>query len=448
MVKKLNKVVIITYDMIPHSSTWGGAQRMYFLSEYLTKADIEVTVFSCKKHTNNYYGNKTTFKNISIDVQNKFFNKFIYSRGLKQESKTKDSLSFLNALRRYLKRNKFLFTFLNKMDKKIYNEPSFLSGSISRSWIKSTKDTIIQYMQDNEIKNVIISAPPFGMFSVAKDIKTTLANCNIIFDYRDPWNLWKNNGFFPRMIERKYLKYADSIVCTNVNLANDMSKIFNIDRSKFYIIENGYSSNVWGDILNSNINATKNKMMTLTYVGAVDIELSSTFGYRDITHLLEALDKCLENGIHIIIKFIGVLNTNSEYAQFLKEKYNGNLQFEPIMENKKANKMMLVSDVLLLLHTVCDNSSKYIISGKIYDYIKANKMILSIGDESGIHATMMREESLGLSSKNETMAIYNQLLKLHTLWKEDKTEANLPNIERFSREFQYQKYIKLCTSNV
>ena len=50
---KRNNILIITYDMIPYSGSWGGCQRVYYFAKELCKTN-NVFMISSKK---NYYGN-------------------------------------------------------------------------------------------------------------------------------------------------------------------------------------------------------------------------------------------------------------------------------------------------------------------------------------------------------------------------------------------------------
>jgi len=441
--KENKQVLIITGDMIPHASTWGGAQRMYYLSEFLLNNDCNVTVFSIKKNTNNYYGNEINFNTSSLNVKNTFFKKIIYSKASNNISKNSENKSFINNLRNYIKSNRFLFKLIIFFDKKVFNEPGFLAGFISRSWISGASISILSFIEVNKIENIIISAPPFGLLKIAVLIRKKFNKLNIVLDYRDPWNLWKENSFIATALEKKYLHSASTIVCTNINLAKDMALKFKLPIDKFKVIENGYSSSGWSKHENSDYKKIKSNFMTISYVGVMDLSLSNKFGYRDITNFLKALDKCLIRGMSIKINFIGVTNQYSEYAKFLKNKYKHNIGIIPLVDSDIANQMMLQSDVLLLLHTATDNSSKYIVSGKLYDYIKANRVIYSIGSNKGIHADMIFKESLGVHSENFTKEIYNKLRYLYRLWGDDKLHNKPKNVDKFSRESQYQKYLDL-----
>jgi len=431
---KNKKVIIITYDMIPHATTWGGSQRMYFLADFLVRKGIDTSVFSCEKKTINDYGNKINFKQYQLKINNRFYKKIIDSKSSTNFDKDNSSK---NKLKKFIKSNKLLFQLLRKIDRKIFNEPSFLAGVLSRSWVKSYYSEINTYIQKNNISTVIISGPPFGMFLIGKKIKLK-HSVRVIYDYRDPWNLWYQKSMCGRIYERNYLKYSDTIVCTNNNLIVDMAKKYKIKPDKFLLISNGFSNNSWIGIDTKYYK--KNKKLTISYIGIMDMSKSSNYGYRNISILLEAFDKCLKEGKDIKLVFVGVVNPFSNYSLLLKDKYGDNIEIVGVKSSNDANNYMIASDALLLLHTVVDSSSKYIISGKMYDYIKSNRYILSIGEETGLHNFLIEEYNLGINCQNKKENIYFALNYIYSKWLENKLTVSMLNIEMFSREYQNKLY--------
>ncbi|MCI8772200.1 MAG: glycosyltransferase family 4 protein, partial [Lachnospiraceae bacterium] len=203
-------VLIITYSMIPHASSWGGCQRMYYLAEYLIREGYNVTVCSAKTNEEQFYGKEIHFSTMPLEIKNKIFRNFVYSKKVSHSNKKTDHISanFIGKLRNIIKGKKTLFKILVKIDEWIFNEPSYLMGLISRNWISSWKKEISDYITENEIDTLIVSGPPFGMFSIVKYIKKK-NHISVILDYRDPWNLWHKRSLFARLAEKKNMKYVE-----------------------------------------------------------------------------------------------------------------------------------------------------------------------------------------------------------------------------------------------
>ena len=57
----MEKIAVITYDMIPYASSWGSCQRMYYLSEFLLEKGYSVEIFSSSKNRYGNFGKKINF---------------------------------------------------------------------------------------------------------------------------------------------------------------------------------------------------------------------------------------------------------------------------------------------------------------------------------------------------------------------------------------------------
>jgi len=441
----MNKsVVVITHNMIPHSNSWGGCQRIYYLSCYLQEKGYDVTVFSCYQDALNTFNNTIPFKTKAIKVKNMIVRRFLLSNqnnGQILSATEKEVKSTANSFVVRLKKNKLIRNLLRTVDDFIYNEPSSFTGPLSRSWRSASRNEIIQYVIKNEVKNIVISAPPFGIFSISKDIRKRLKNnVNIIFDYRDPWNLWDGGSVVSRSMEKSFLRFADRIVCTNEYLAADMAKSFRIPESKFLTVANGYSEASWKLISSKK---TCNEKMVITYVGTISLHHESS--YRNVTELFNAFERILKECKHIELRFVGIVNSESKDVNEARERFKDFIQIVGVVSNEESLEHMIVSDVLLLLHTTEDSSSKYIVSGKMYDYIKANKPIFSIGNKDGIHCRMIQENNLGIHSENKKEDLYRCLLQLYDEWSESNLSTFTRNSDTYtySREYQNEKYLKL-----
>ncbi|GEM_PF-2367932 len=448
--KNTNKkrILIISYDMIPTATTWGGCQRMYFLAEDLVRNNYDVTIFSCKKNKNNYYGNDVNFKNISIPIKNRVISKLFSPakevESLREEvdnSKKQSQQSLSARLRNFIKSNKRLYNILYSVDRYIFNESTFLVSIACRVWCKETRKKIFDYTLKNNIENIIITAPPFGMFSIVKYLKKKSNGINIIMDYRDPWNLWSRQSKYIWNLEKRYIQLADFITCTNTNIARDLSLNFNVDANKIHVVSNGYSEKVWADSI-PNYNPNRD-YMRISYIGSITLSASSESGFRDTSQLFSAFDKCIEEGMNIHLNFVGVDIYGSDYCIALKEKYDDKLEFSEMVDVRKSHTYMLESDVLLLLHTVHDSSSRYLVSGKLYDYIRANKTIFSIGSYDGLHAEIIEKEHLGYHCENNKNEIYEVISKIYKQWKTGILVPPNVNVRKYSREEQNKEYFHI-----
>ena len=439
----MKKVLIITYDMIPCTSSWGACQRMYYFAEYLYEKEYDVDIFSCKKNIVDDYGNPIHFRNHQIEVENKFLSHFINSRvrGEKanEDLKEEKTLELFAKARRFIKNNTLLMKGIVTIDKFLYNEPTTLGGAISSAWVSENIEKIIIYIKRNNINVVIISVPAFGMLSAGKLIKQAFGNrVKLIYDYRDPWNLWKNVGRYCFTREKRALSFADEIVCTTESLCKDMSVAFKIKGNRFHTISNGYSNKKWKEF--EGYLRKETKTFTISYVGQIELIYQ---GIRNIQNVIEAYRRLGKN--NTLLRIVGVNDVTLENVARLKEEFGERIEILSPVDAKISYQYMLESDVLLLLHTTDDDSGKYIVSGKFYDYAKAGKCILSVDNGKGNHTELINKYGLGKSVRNETKSIFKALSVLYKEWQSGEIKKYSNCDETFSREYQYKHFEELLS---
>lgn len=439
------KVLIITYSMIPYATSWGGCQRMYYLSNAFLDYGWDVTVMSVRNEFLQTFGNSVRFNSVAFPIKKKIYRAFVDSKAQKcnEIDIEKRTNSFVRILRTKIKQNKSLFKLLTSFDAYIFNEPSFLMGPITRSWCHAYSDRINNYIHEYGVNVVIISGPPFGMFCLSKEIKKK-NNVPVILDYRDPWNLWHKESRFALKLEGNNFKYVDKVIFTNRNLERDMCKKFPILVGKTDVVMNGYSSDAWAKIKCAKVE--NHKQFIITYTGSVDIVETSKFGFRDVTVLFDALEKAVDAGCNIKLVFVGAANPNTPYAEEQKKRLGNHLEIRGMVCNIEAMEMMVQSDALLILHTTTDSSSKYLIGGKIYDYIRARKFVLSIGNTNGLNSQTVTEERIGVACANTFDDIYKMLIRMYSMWRDGRLTPAAVQVEKYSRECQNKHYIDIAQS--
>lgn len=441
MGKESKRVLIITYDMIPSASSWGGCQRMYYLSEYLVAKGWDVTVFSCKKNNMNNYGNEIHFDSKPMPIKNRWLRAYINSKSVTRTNinvvkKQQCSYSIMAWLRRKVKGNARILNLFNNIDAYFNNEPTFLSGVISKEWVKEYEQLIMDFIIANRINNVIISVPAFHILSIGERLKKRCGEkINLIYDYRDPWNMWKKTSITCFLTEKKYLKVADKIVCTNEYLAHDMSETFNIAKEHFYVIANGYSEMKWSNVRDDTESLSEKKFV-LSYVGSIEIVYD---GIRNIEYVIRAFRKLSKAHEDVELHFVGVNDLTLPSVQRLQKEFK-NITFQGVIPAVQSLEYMRKSSALLLLHTTDDNSSQYIVSGKLYDYAKAGRPVLSVGSENGIHKKLIEDYGIGIAVRNNETEIYSAMEKMYKMWKNGVLCVPKRDISSFSRENQNRKY--------
>lgn len=420
----MHRILIITYDMPPYSATWGGAQRMFYLANYLTRKGeyVEAIAFDkgifCKDYECQPLFDIVGYSLCRINQSNNINN--ISKKNINTE---------ISAIKKGVKALINIF----------FNENSSTTALNTFLWIKRNKAEILKKIEKEKFDVVIVSIPPFAMSSILKYIRKRFGDTRrIILDYRDPWNLWHKGNRITLYREKQALYMADEVVCTTSNLAADMVKLFSIPPQRVHVVANGYSNESWENTHNDPLQ-NETGILKISYIGSINFVQQSEF--RDITKFLNALDKFLLEEKRICVKLIGVNDVDAVDLKKIYAKYGENLKLYGAVSVEESLRYMQETDVLLLLHTSTDRSAHYIVSAKLYDYLRANRFIFSISNKDSNHAAIIDERRVGINVENEEDQIYNGLKEIFYLWENRKLELKQPkDLEQYSREFQNNLY--------
>lgn len=418
------RVLVITYEMIPFSDYWGGCQRMYYLAKTLADKKFNTSVVACKSN------NKSNHFGQTIDFNQLFIEHPLKALGSRTTPKDKQPSKFLF---RYTK--SIAKIILYKSDRIIFNEPNNGMGIISFVWVRKAYAEVKKHISKNNIDTLIISGPPFTLFLMAKKLKKQIKSLKIIFDYRDPWNLWNNNKYLPFFMEKKCLHSADYITVTTDSLRDAMKSTFNINNCE--TIFNGYSDKLW-----TNVKPSKkiNDKIIISYIGAIHFISGS---YRDTTEFFKAYEM-LNRKKSFEIRFIGV--DESDEVKRLRMKFP-EIIFKQKVSVIESLVLMQEADYLLNIHTTSDESSKYLIGAKIFDYIRSGKTIISINSQKSFEHKLLQEKNaiLCVNDRREILKVLEEIG--HKKFTSTAIETTKPSedksIQMYSREFQNEKFVTL-----
>ena len=262
-----------------------------------------------------------------------------------------------------------------------------------------------------------------------------------MMDYRDPWNFWHQGNSVTTQREKRIQKMADTIVCTNDALCTDMSAKFGVPSDKYHVIANGYAEDLEQELPSG----IANKRFEIVYTGAIAFN-NVIDSYRDTSQIIAALRELMNEGIDgITLTFVGAANPDTDEAKRLRQEFGESIKIIGHVSSAEAKKYVSEAGACLLLHTTNDASGKYLISGKLYDYIQQRKFVLSVASSQSQHAALLRKYSIGINAENNKDAIKQMLVNAYGLWKDQRLESAYNNVDvkAFSREVQIDKYINL-----
>lgn len=415
-----DNVLILIEAMVPFTNYWGGCQRAYMFGQKLIESGYKVHVI-CRNQSQNDEG---------IVEHNGMI---VCGRGRPITSQSDNvgsmDLSIKRRVKNFVKNNSQLKKMAMDFSRFLYSEPNVFDGRMSANWVKDNINYIKDYIRDNKIGLVIISGPPFGLFRIASILKKSV---KVVLDYRDPWTLWYEKVSLASIFEKRALKNADLIITSTNALADSIKSHFEVEN--VYPILNGYNKKMW-ESLDPFVNQEKH--FVISHIGL--ITLNREGGFRNATNFIKAVDAFLSNHEDAIAQFVGVKNPEEGYQLGL----NNRLFFLPQVPVERSLEMIRESNVLVALHTAEDSSGKYIICGKIYDYLMSGNYILSIGDYAYANCEMVMSNKAGIHCKNDVKEILAALNLLYQKWKGGSAEICHRDTDQYSRDYQNTQFLRL-----
>lgn len=394
-------ILIIAKVMLPYTSSFGSCQRIYYLANYLAEKGFHVTVMAEKT------GNINRVLNA---MERKYKSYWL-------EGKPCFGAGFLNT------------GLAKKVSREIFNEIYENTAFQHYIWRLVNTRKILGYIKDRKIKTVIISGPYFSVFGLCVKIKQRYKNVNVVLDYRDPWNLWNDGHGIASIFEHRIIEKSDKVVCFSEDFKKAMQKRFPTKKGKYEVIYNGFYEKAWNEI---KLKQSNHKRMVFKYIGGI----SFPAGMGDFRNPKELIDAFLNicNNRDVELQFIGVGQLTRE-MRVVEEKSKHKIIFCSPVPAAESLRQMTEGDVLISIHDAGNQSDQYILSAKLFDYLRSGKVILNIGKEWSALSRFIKKRKVGFSCENQRTAIEKMLVELYDLW-----QNNGRSIERENREFDYSVY--------
>ncbi len=266
-------------------------------------------------------------------------------------------------------------------------------------------------IKQEKIDVIFSSAPPYTTHLIGLKLKK-VSQLPWVADFRDSWIGWLSTPQWRPAISRELenkmelsvLKNADKILTVSFGVKEDLlSRQPKLADNKWQFFPNGYDAEDFHDI----IPTTKTHKITITYTG-------SMYGLRNPEFLLRALELLkqeqhpkLNNFDFKIVGRIGESVLQRIHSSSVKDLF----EIIPYVTHRECLSYLLSTDVSLL---IIDDSplNSGILTGKLFEYIGAGKLILALAPE-GEATDLIRNNNLGLvASPNNVDQIKKCLLKL------------------------------------
>jgi glycosyltransferase involved in cell wall biosynthesis len=173
----------------------------------------------------------------------------------------------------------------------------------------------------------------------------------------------------------------------------------------------------------------------------------SFFGKRDPRPFLRAL---AASGLaDVTVRFLGDFRPGDrEFMESLG--LADRVELVPHVPRRDSLRLQRESDVLLLLIPEAGGRGRGVLSGKVFEYIAAERPVLALVPPDGAAAELIRDTGVGVVAAPEDVdAIRDALVELHTRWRDgrlDGTPLTAEWREKLSRAARVEELAELLES--
>ncbi len=410
----MKRALIITYYWPPAGGS--GVQRWLKFVKYFRYFDIEPIVYTVK-NANYPIVDTSLLKEIPKDIEiikqpiwepnNLFF---------LGKNKSKQSAGFLN--------NKpSLFGKILQ-----YIRANYFIPDARKFWINPSVSYLKKYLKNNQIDVLITTGPPHSVHLIGLKLKKELG-LKWIADFRDPWvdmdyfhhlPLTKKSLKKHQYLEQNVVKNADAVLV----VGNTMKQNYLKFNKNIFTITNGFDDEI-----------TKQKValdtkFSITHVGLMNSDRNPVLFWEVLKEIGEEETSFLKD---LQVNLIGKIDKEI-LSSISKNELTEKVNVVSYVPHNQISKYQKASQLLLL---VVNNvpSAKGIITGKIFEYLKAKRPILAIAPNNGDLATIIKDTNAGfVIDYKDKEWLKSTILALYTSYKKGNLYVNSKNIEQYHRK--------------
>ncbi len=409
------KALIITYYWPPAGGS--GVQRWLKFVKYLQDFDVEPVVYTVqdpKYALMDETLEKEIPKNITILKQPIWEPNNLLTLFKSKQQKTSAGFlnpdpSFLEKQLQYIRANNFI-------------------PDARKFWIKPSIKYLSEYLKNNKVDVIITTGPPHSLHLIGMELKRRFP-IKWISDFRDPWT---DIDYFHQLpltekaiqkhkeLEKKVLQQSDVVIV----IGKTMKEKFDKFNRNIHVISNGFD----GDIAASE--KELDKKFSITHIGLMNADRNPKILWEVLSEMISEISEFAKD---LEIKLIGEVakEVKTHIADSKLEKMTQYINYVPhhkVMEYQRSTQVLL-----LAVNNV--PSAKGIITGKIFEYLQANRPIVAIAPKNGDLAEIIDKTNAGfVVDFDDKENLKKTILDLYKKYKGGELKVDTNNIEQYQRK--------------
>ncbi len=236
---------------------------------------------------------------------------------------------------------------------------------------------------------------------------------------RDPWTdifyykemmhqAWQKNDL---KFEKRVLEECDKCIVVSQSIKDSfLKKSTGINADNIRIIPNGYDEDDFKEIL-----SVKRDDFTITYTGT----MSRVYQIEVFLDALQDLENAIRSSIKV--RFVGEMS-DEIYRKVLDRGLQETITFKKYVEHDKIPSLLTESAALLLVIPDMEGN-KGILTGKLFEYLGAQRPIICIGPKDGDAACIIESCEAGKTfSYFDREGLLEYIIVLWDQWKKGGLE--------------------------
>jgi len=307
------------------------------------------------------------------------------------------------------------------------------------AWNLTAIPAAVRIVRSHEIDVVLTTSPPNSVHLIGAAVKRT-TGARWVADLRDSIGAHPHRNVerlavrakekVSESVARLVARQADAIVAASEAIADEALTLE--PAGVVTTILNGADFDDF-----AGLEYRRTDRFRITHTG-------SFFGKRDPRPFLTALK---ESGLEdVVARFVGDFRVaDREWAESLG--LGDRLELHPYMSRREALALQRDSDALLLLIPEAGGRGQGVLSGKVFEYLAAERPILAAVPPRGAAAELIRETGTGVvAAADDVDALTAALVELHAAWRAgtlDGTALTADDRERLGRGERVEELAEL-----
>ncbi|MDX5586448.1 MAG: glycosyltransferase family 4 protein [Aureibaculum sp.] len=409
------KALIITYYWPPAGGS--GVQRWLKFVKYLQDFDVEPVVYTVE-NPDYVITDDTLKKEIPNGIE--IIKQPIWEPNnlltLFKSKQQKTSAGFLNPDP----------SFLEKQLQ--YIRANYFIPDARKFWVKPSVRFLSEYLKNNKVDVVITTGPPHSLHLIGMELKRRFP-IKWISDFRDPWTdidyfhqlpLTKKTIQKHYQLEEEVVSTADCVLVVGKTMKEKYLK-FN---QNIEVITNGF------DDIDDESKVELDIKFSIVHIGMMNADRNPRILWKVLSDLIKENQEFAED---LQLKFVGKL-AHEVFESINNNKLTSVIEYITYLPHKEVVIFQQSAQILLLAVNKVP-SANGIITGKVFEYLQANRPILAIAPTEGDLAEIINSTKAGrVVDFDDEETLKKDILEMYEAYKKHKLVVNSKSIEQYHRK--------------